>query len=368
MQFNFRCPTRIFFDEQCVQKYSSQLSALGRKALVVTGRTSSKRNGSLRDMIAAFSQEGIQYNVFDEVEENPSLKTVYRAANMARKLEAEFIVGIGGGSPMDAAKAVAVLATNNISEQDLMDKKWTADPLPIVAVPTTAGTGSEVTPYSILTVDWAETKKSIAGEKLFPAVAFMDARYTRNLPWNITINTAVDALSHSVEGFVNNRATVFSDLLALESISIIGRLLKTMTEDDITLSQREELLYASMLGGIVIAQTATGVIHALGYPLTYFKGLPHGLANGVVMKASLEFLAQSSPDRVEQVVKSMGCKDLEEFGNLLKKVLSPVDIKLTTREQDLYVAKTLQAKNIANCPKKPEEKDIYEILKNSSLV
>ncbi|MBO8138570.1 MAG: iron-containing alcohol dehydrogenase [Desulfotomaculum sp.] len=368
MQFRFYCPTRIFFGERCIENYSKELSALGRKALIVTGKNSSKRNGSLRDMVSALFKEGIQYNVFDEVEENPSLTAVYRAAEMARKMEAEFIIGIGGGSPMDAAKAAAVAATNDISQQDLMARKWTAPPLPIVAVPTTAGSGSEVTPYSVLTVEWEETKKSIAGDELFPAAALLDPRYTKNLPWDITINTAVDALSHSIEGFMNNRATVISDLLALESISIIGRVLKNINEENITMKHREDLLYASMLGGAVIAQTATGIIHALGYPFTYYKKLPHGLANGILMKASLQFFNQHSPGRVEQVVKAMGLNNLEEVGELLSKVMPKIELKLTSKEQEVFINKTMQAKNLANSPKKPGEKDIYEILKNSNLL
>lgn len=368
MQFNFRCPTRIFFGQKCVDTYSSELSTLGKKALIVTGGSSSQRNGSLAEMTAALTREGVRVQIFNEIEQNPGLTTVYRGGQRAREMEADFIVGLGGGSPLDAAKAVAVLAVNDISQQDLMAKNWSNDPLPVVAVPTTAGTGSEVTPYAILTVDWAETKMSIAGEKLFPVLAFLDGRYMLNLPWDITANTAVDALSHSVEGFINNRATVLTDLLALESIRIIGRLLKTMNPNDVSLAEREELLYASMLAGMVIAQTATGVVHALGYPLTYFKGLPHGLANGIIMKASLDFMAQDAPDRVQQVVDALGCTSLAEVGELLIKTLPPVHTILTAGEQDKFVAKTLQAKNLANCPKRPEEPDIYRILKESNLV
>lgn len=368
MQFNFRCPTRIFFGQKCVDTYSSELSTLGKKALIVTGGSSSQRNGSLAEMTAALTREGVRVQIFNEIEQNPGLTTVYRGGQRAREMEADFIVGLGGGSPLDAAKAVAVLAVNDISQQDLMAKNWSNDPLPVVAVPTTAGTGSEVTPYAILTVDWAETKMSIAGEKLFPVLAFLDGRYMLNLPWDITANTAVDALSHSVEGFINNRATVLTDLLALESIRIIGRLLKTMNPNDVSLAEREELLYASMLAGMVIAQTATGVVHALGYPLTYFKGLPHGLANGIIMKASLDFMAQDAPDRVQQVVEALGCTSLAEVGELLIKTLPPVHTILTAGEQDKFVAKTLQAKNLANCPKRPEEPDIYRILKESNLV
>lgn len=367
MNFNFFCPTKLFLGANCVAQNSTELKALGNKALIVTGGNSSKKNGSLQDVCAALEGQGISYDIFDEVEQNPSLATVSRGGQKAREIGAQFIVGIGGGSPLDAAKAVAVLAVNELSPQQLMAKQWKVAPLAVAAVPTTAGTGSEVTPYAVLTVDWAETKMSISGPDLFPVIAFLDGRYMLELPWSVTANTAVDALSHSIEGYVNNRASIYSDLLALESIRILGRLLKNLQPDKISLGQREELLYASMLGGVVISQTGTGVVHALGYPLTYFKDLPHGLANGILTKAALDFMAQAAPGRVQQVVEALGCQNTAEVGQLLLKVLPQVKLRLTAEEADLYINKTLQAKNITNSPQKPEQQDIYQILKESNL-
>lgn len=367
MDLKFRCPTRVFLGQGCIERYASEMAVLGSKALIVIGASSAKRSGALQDMVSALKKLGIDYLIFDRVEQNPSIKTVYEGGEQAREWQADFIIGIGGGSPLDAAKAIAVLAVNRVEAEELMAKKWGNRPLPVVAVPTTAGTGSEVTPYAILTVDWAETKMSIAADSLFPVVAFLDGSYTLNLPGELTANTAVDALTHSIEGYINRRADRLSDLLALESIGILGRLLRKTNPSVLTLQEREELLYASMLAGIVIAQTATGVIHALGYPLTYFKNLPHGLANGVITRASLEFMAQSDKKRVQNVVNVMGCADLAEVGELLNSVLTPVDFKLTSEEVEKFITKTLQAKNIANCPCQPTREDIRKILVESNL-
>ena len=368
MQFTFRMTTRLFFGEHCVAKHSDEMAALGKRALIVTGGGSSKKNGSLDDITTALTKEGISYEIFDQVEQNPSLDTVYQGGKQASELKADFIIGIGGGSPLDAAKAVAILAVNDISPQELMAKNWTHDPLPVVAVPTTAGTGSEVTPYAILTVDWAETKLSIGGEKLFPVVSYLDGRYMLGLPWQVTVNTAVDALSHSIEGYISKRATVMTDLLALESIGILGRLLRTIEPKNITLSQREELLYGSMLAGMVIAQTATTFVHGLGYQLTYYKGLPHGLANGVLLKASLAFMSQAAPERVQRVIEAMGCQDLQEIGSLFERILAPAQLKLSAEEQTHYVTKAMQSKNLANCFRRPNEEDFRRILVDSGLV
>lgn len=367
MLVKFRCPTKIFLGPECLIENSSELSALGKRAIIITGARSAKSSGALQDITKILDNMAISHTIFDRVEQNPSLENIFEGGQAARAFNADFVIGIGGGSPLDASKAIAILAVNQIDSKQLMNRQWTNAPLPVVAIPTTAGTGSEVTPYAILTVDWAETKLSIAADSLFPAVAFLDGRYTVNLPWDITANTTVDALTHSIEGFINNRANPFTDLLALESISIIGRLLKEIDPQQISLTEREELLYASMLGGIVISQTATGVIHSLGYQLTYFNNLPHGLANGVITKAALEFTAKADPNRVGQIVAAMGCQSLDEVGELLDKVLPAVSIKLSAEEQSKYVIKTLQAKNIVNCLKCPTEEDIYNILINSNL-
>ncbi|AQS60023.1 iron-containing alcohol dehydrogenase family protein [Desulforamulus ferrireducens] len=368
MKFNFRMPTRIFFGQHCVTEHSGDMAVLGKRALIVTGGSSSKKNGSLDDVISALNKEGISYEIFDQVEQNPSLNTVYQGGGQARKLQADFIIGIGGGSPLDAAKAVAILAVNDITPEELMAKNWVKDPLPVVAVPTTAGTGSEVTPYAVLTVDWAETKLTITGEKLFPVVSYLDGRYMLGLPWQVTVNTAVDALSHSIEGYLTKRATVITDLLALESIGTIGRLLRTMDPQHITISQREELLYGSLLAGMVIAQTTTTFVHGLGYPLTYYKGLPHGLANGILLKSSLAFIARAVPERVQRVIEALGCGDLQEVGELLQRVLTPVQLKLTAEELAFYAAKAMRSKNLANCFQPPSAEDLQWILADSGLV
>lgn len=351
-----------------VNTHRDQLSQLGKKAFIITGGNSSKINGSLEDIMATLNNIGVDYRVFDQVEQNPSLATVFKAGQMAKEFNADFIIGIGGGSPLDAAKAVSVVAVNNVTEKQLMDHQWTNRPLPIVVVPTTAGTGTEVTRAAVLTVDWAETKLTIFDDTLYPTLAFLDARYTNKLPWRVTINTAVDALSHSIEAFLSKKSTVFSDLIALESISLLAQLLKTMQKDNISLSEREELLYASLLAGISIAQTSTGVIHALGYSFTYYKGLPHGLANGIITAASLEFLAQASPEKVEILVQALDCNSISEVGSLLLGVLEPVNIKLTPEEQQLFIQRTMELKNIDNCPERPTEDDILQILVKSNFV
>ena len=199
---SFSMPTRIVYGTGCV-KAEAQRLVLGKKALIVTGKTSAKASGALDDVLDVLSTE---YVIFNEVENNPRIDTVVRGSQLARESGCDFIIAIGGGSPLDAAKVIGVLAVNNVDPLSLYRDGWLHKPLPVVAIPTTAGTGSEVTQYAVLTIDEEETKKGLGGPDLFPATAFLDAKYTQSLPQSITVDTAVDALSHLVE-ILSNRAT-----------------------------------------------------------------------------------------------------------------------------------------------------------------
>lgn len=204
--FSFFMPTRIIYGAGSIKAEAESL-VLGKKALIVTGRKSAKASGALDDVLAALSTD---YVIFDQVENNPRVDTTVRGGKLARDSGCDFVIAIGGGSPLDAAKAIAVLAVNDVEPLTLYTDGWSNKALPIAAVPTTAGTGSEVTQYAVLTIDEEETKKGLRGPDLFPTKAFLDPKYTQSLPLDVTVDTAVDALSHLVEGYLSNRASPMS--------------------------------------------------------------------------------------------------------------------------------------------------------------
>ena len=176
---------------------------MGKRALLVTGRHSAKVNGSQDAFTGKLDELGISWYLFDDVENNPSIDTIRRAAAFAKEKGVDFVVGIGGGSPMDAAKAIALLCTDDLDDEQLFKGPY-KKPLPIVAVPTTAGTGSEVTKVSVLTNVHAGTKQSINTPLIFPVYAFADPSFTESVSQTVTIDTAIDALSHAVEAICRN--------------------------------------------------------------------------------------------------------------------------------------------------------------------
>ena len=360
MDFIFNIPVKIVFGRKCISKNSEAIKPYGAKAFVVTGKNSSKANGSYNDIVEALNREKIKHYLYDKIEANPSVESVREASIIAKEQNADFIIGIGGGSPLDAAKAIAILAVNSIDNEELFSGIYKHKPLPVIAVPTTAGTGSEVTPYSILTYNEIKNKKSIGADSIFPVLAFLDPSYTETLNYTITVNTAIDALSHSVEGYLSKKSTDVIEPFALESIKILGAELKLLAnKKNPGPESREALLYASMLAGIVIAHTGTTIVHAMGYPLTYYKNIDHGRANGLLMYEYLKFVKDST-DKVDTILKSMEM-DIDEFGNTIsallgtKEVLSDDELKLFTD-----TAKSAE-KNILNTPATPTVEEIKSI-------
>ena len=281
-------PTKIIKGEGCVLD-SPNLLILGKKAFIVTGKHSGALSGALDDVKSVLENNKIPYHVYDKIENNPEISDMAEGGRMCREFGADFIVAIGGGSPLDAAKAISVYCTNepracsDFTLYDIFSGQFKNDPLPMCAIPTTAGTGSEVTPYSILTLHKEQTKRSFSSPLVFYKAAFLDPKYTANLPLQITRNTAVDAMCHLLEGYTNKKSSNLTDYMAIEGLRLIGECKNGLLTGEISMEERDKLLYASCLGGIVISQTGTTVVHSMGYALTYFHDIPHGMANGYLV-------------------------------------------------------------------------------------
>jgi len=363
MNFTFYLPTRVVSGANCISENSSLMKGMGSHAFIMTGKSSAEKNGSLADMTSALKEQGIAWTHYNRVNPNPTLEEVRSASEEARAAGADLIIALGGGSPMDAAKAVAVLAGTDLTDEELLGQQSFEKVLPLIAVPTTSGTGSEVTPYSILTNNTLKTKSFLRSEQIYPKIAFLDGRYTLKLPATITAATVIDALSHAAEGYLAVRAIPPAQALALESLEAIGKLLPVLKNaPDLSLEQREELLYASMVAGIVIAQSGTTAVHALGYSLTYFKGLDHGLANGLLMAEYFRYIRQSRPEEIACILNALRINSIDAFDDYLKDLLGTTN--LTPQEVDQFADIAVKAGNIQNTLPRPSREDLHKILTN----
>lgn len=368
MGWQFNMPVAVTGGRGCVMRGSARLAALGTRALLVTGRHSAVACGARQDVEAVLSGVNISSLAFDGVEPNPSIETVRTAAEFARRKNVDFIIGIGGGSPLDAAKAVALLATNSLSDEALFSGDWPNPPLPIAAIPTTSGTGSEVTPYAILTDHRLHAKRNLSAQSLFPKVSFCDGAYTDSLPPGITAHTAIDALSHALEGFLSVKATPMSDAVAREALSRIGRDLQSLASffgQPLPSALRDSLMLGSMQAGIVIAHTGTTALHALGYALTIHRDIDHGRANGLLMPAYLRFVTQAAPERVSEALSVMGYAGIDALEQTLHVLLGSKET-LTPEEIRLFAQATASARNLPSTLRVPTASDLEDLYRAMS--
>ncbi len=365
-QFRFQLGTKVFFGKDCINNNKPEIVKYGKRAFIVTGRTSGRKSGALDDVIGVLNEAGIEYTVYDRIENNPSLENVKEGGNEASGFNSDFVIGIGGGSPLDASKAIAILAVNDIDPFKLLKNEFTNKPLPIIAVPTTAGTGSEVTAASILTIKDLQTKMSFVHEDVFPRAAFIDAKYTESMSYDVAVNTAIDALSHAIEGYLNRISNIMSDLYAIEAMKVFRECIGNLLDNSLDYDARERLLYSSMLAGMTIAQTGTTIAHGMGYSLTYFKDIPHGKANGLLLSEYLRYNSETAGEKVQRILDVLGFKNIDEFEGFMGKLIRN-EIGFSTEELRIYASLAMKQRSTLKNVRDVTEEDMFEIL-NKSLM
>ena len=293
-------PVEVYEEENCVKNHSSKLAALGSRALIVTGRRSSKINGSLADVTEALEREGREYVIFDRVEENPSVETVMEAREEGLRAGADFVVGVGGGSPLDASKAVAFMMCHRDRDASyLYEDDGEGDSLPVAAVPTTCGTGSEVTPFAVITDETTGVKYPLADYELLPNMAIIDADNMMTQPKGLTSASGIDALTHALEAYASIMATDYTDGLALKAMKNIFTYLPAAYDKGANDPYaREKMADASCMAGMAFANAFLGVCHSMAHKLGAFHHLPHGVANALMIEEVLRFNAAEVPTKM----------------------------------------------------------------------
>jgi len=311
-------PTMVYSEKNCVSVHGKELSALGTKAMIVTGKHSAVHSGALRDAIQALEAHGREYVLFDRVEENPSIETVMAARAIAVQNGVDFFIGIGGGSPMDAAKAISVMAADPGADATALYSPEKMAYFPVVCIPTTCGTGSEVTPYAILTRHAQRTKKSIS-HRIYPALALLDAGYLQTLSRTARVNTCVDALAHLLESYLNANSNDLNRVYSRRGLEVWARFRDRLLQDALTDDDHWDMLHASMYAGMAITHTGTSLPHGLSYPVTYELGIPHGRAVGIFLGGFVD----SYPNRkeVSEAVQLLGFRDSAAFREYLRQLL-----------------------------------------------
>ena len=321
--------TKAFVEKECVKNHEKDICSVGTGAFIITVK-SSKINGSLNDICSILKKNNIPYHIFDDVEENPSTTTVYKASRIGIEHKSDFVIGIGGGSPLDAAKAIAMLIKNPEKKEDcLLHKTEELDFLPVITVPTTCGTGAEITPNAVLTYH-AEKKKGSMPYKSYPVLALIDGKYILNAPRQLVINTAIDALSHALESYLNTSANPYNFMFSKYALELWKDCKDILKKETLDIDSAQHLMLTSTIAGMAISQTGTSLPHYFGYDFTYAGYASHGHACGIFQPSYLKEYEKHDSEPVKEICNYLGFKDVNEFDEYMKSNLPEVKVKKET--------------------------------------
>ncbi|TBL76503.1 iron-containing alcohol dehydrogenase [Paenibacillus thalictri] len=302
MFFSFTIPTSVECGAGIARKTGELLSArqIG-KVLIVTD-AGVRRAGLLDAVIPSLMAHGIEYDVFDETEPNPSAESIMKGLARLRQTDIRCVLAIGGGSSIDTAKGIAIMGLNegHILNYEGVGKIPNAG-YPVIAIPTTAGTGSEVTASTIVTNAQTKFKAAVISPHLYPKLALLDAELTLGLPPAITAATGMDALTHAIESYTSKAASPASRALAIEAVRIIGKHIRSAYFVGDDLHSREQMLIASMMAGAAFAQSRLGNVHAISHTLGGIFNIAHGVANAALLPYVLAFNLPACPELMKDI-------------------------------------------------------------------
>ena len=304
--FTFTAPAAVTFGPGVLARLPELIAGLGTRAVVVSDPGIAGA-GILDRVLAALDQAAVTAEPYPHVEPNPSVETVEAAHDLFRRTRSTFVIGVGGGSAMDVAKVVAVLAAHGGGVRDYEGIGKVPGPgVPCVAIPTTAGTGSEVTIFSVITDRQRKFKMTIGSPHTVPQVAVCDPELTLSMPPAITAATGMDALTHAIESYVNTVHNPIAAVLALEAMRLIGRSLRAAYANGRHLQARTEMLLASTMAAMAFARTRLGNVHAMSHPLGAHFDLPHGVANAVLLPHVMAWNLVACLDTYPQIASALG--------------------------------------------------------------
>lgn len=321
-QFNFYMPTRILFGKGALSKLRKQRMPGKRALIVISSGKSTRSNGYLARVEEALAAAGVESFVFDQILANPVVANVEAGAAAAREHQCDFVVGLGGGSSIDAAKSIAAMATNDGKYWDYIfggtggGQKMKCAPLPLIAIPTTAGTGTEADPWTIISNEETQEKMAFGNDKTFPIIAIVDPDLMLTVPPQFTAYQGFDALFHSTEGYIATKSNFMSDMFALRAIESVGRNLAVAYADGGNEAAREKVAFGSTLSGVVMCVGSTTSEHALEHPMSaHHPELPHGAGLIMISIAYYTHFIKHAPqlrERFIEMARAMGKQDAND--------------------------------------------------------
>jgi len=367
-------PTKVVFGVGALKKLGEEIKSLGlnpeRTAVVCS--PSAVSHGYVKEIKEALNGET---GVFSKVQQEPTVENALEILKEVKAFNPTLIIAVGGGSPLDVAKAVSVMLTNEgeISDFIGVPEAFKKPGVPLVAVPTTAGSGSEVTPYAVLTDRKKMKKAPLISRHLFPKLAVDDPRLTLSMPGSVTVNSGIDAFTHAVEALLSKRAKTVSKLYSLKAAELIFKNLPRSAGNPADLKARSEVMMGSLLGGMAISLAGAGLVHTLAHILGVLKKIPHGLANAIFLVPVLRFYGLAAREEIEELGRAIGIEgsygqvidEVERFLNYLGIPESLREVGVERSDLPFFVEKCMEKKFLmGNLPKIPTEREVRKIVES----
>jgi alcohol dehydrogenase class IV len=307
--FSYCLPVNLLFGRGRLAEVGKTAAGFGQKALLVTGRRAAKASGLAGRIICLLNEAGVGCELFAEVEPNPLIGTAERGAQRIKSAGCDVVIGVGGGSAMDAAKAMAFMAVNDGDISDyIFGRRVGTKALPIVLIPTTAGTGSEGNGFAVLTHETTRDKKGLKVSAIVPSASIIDSELMETMPKSVVASTGFDALAHCIEAYIARRANPLSDLVALEGVRLIARSLPKLYSGNGIPEDWDHMALAATYGGMAIGTAGSGLPHALEHPVSGLKDVTHGEGLAAIVPEVLERTWPSAMGRFAELARALGAE------------------------------------------------------------
>jgi alcohol dehydrogenase len=354
--FEFILPTRIRYGAGVARELGSELEAIGAKKVMVVTDSGIVKSGIVDRILRDIEKAGIGYTVYDRIEPNPKDYNVEDAARIASGEQVDCIVALGGGSPIDAAKGICVLAVHGGKARDYEGKgKIKGKCLPLITIPTTAGTGSEVTFSSVITDTAENFKFTIKSPSIAAKVALVDPQLTLTVPPSITASTGIDALTHAIEGYTATVTEPIAEALGLYATELIAANIKQAVHNGSNLEARSGMMLGSLIAGLCFSHSDVGSVHCMAEALGGMYDAPHGLCNSILLPYVMEYNLPETTYKYARVAKAMGIdidddrQAAEACIERIKEISADIGLpgfrSLGVKEEDLDTLADMAAKN-----------------------
>ena len=333
MEFNYYLPVNLIFGRGSVGKIGDIAAEYGKKALIVTGRSSTKKSGLLDRVIGYLDRVGIESVVFDKVKQNPLTTTAMDAATVAKENKCDMVIGLGGGSIMDCAKVAAFLAANDGDINDYIFNRLKSDnALPIILVPTTCGTGSEGNKFAVLTNPENGDKKSLRCDAIIAKASIIDSECMMTMPKGVLASVGFDALCHCIEAYISKLSQPLTDMMCEKGMMLLGEHLIPLFEGECDPEHWDAVSLASTLGGMVINTAGVTLAHGMEHPASGLRDIVHGKGLAAITPVVMEASIEGCPEKFAVISRCLGGKDENDCVDKIREFTEKLQLSVTLEE------------------------------------